>query len=398
MKNWKPVSSWGGVIGIILTLLTVGLLGGMLWQTIVATQAPDSAGANFGTFGMGLLCFLLLAVLVGLAFRTFNFYRLRYSLDRNAIVIALGDRRQVIPLANIQHLLPANIVLSEIARQKVTPSQVIPNPEEVESVFASAEPVAEVVAEAKTTPEDEIAEAVVVHVADEKSTEAQTAQKVETPSPRKTPPFTVKGLLLPRLKPRMRLFSYWKGYYVNRGLLEPLGEIQFYSTVTLENTLIIRTASSVYALSPQDPQQFLIEYKLRKNLGATENVKEEIQGGLTLNHPLWHDWLGRSLIAVGVALNLLMFVYLLWRLPNLPDLVRLHFNKLGEVDRISSKGDVMWLPFVGLSAVLLNSIFGAVIHKRERILGLIFFGATLIVQFLLWIALFTVIAERGLGT
>jgi len=393
----------GGVIGIILTLLTVGLLGGMLWQTIVSAQAPDSTGANFGTFGMGLLCFLLLAVLAGLAFRTFNFYRLSYSLDRNAIVILLGDRKQVIPLANIEHLLPANIVLNEIARQKINTSQVIHDPNEMESVFATAEPVAkkaDVAAEPKTTSEDEIAEAVVVHVEDEKPTEnneTQTAYKAEMPPPRKTPPFDAKGLLLPRIKPRMLLFSYWTGYYVNQGWLEPLGEIQFYSTVPLEQTLIIRTASSVYALSPQDPQQFIIEYKLRKNLGATENVKEEIQGGLTLNHPLWHDWLGRSLIAAGVVLNLLMFVFLLWRLPDLPDLVRLHFNKLGEVDRISPKGEVMWLPFIGLGTVLLNSIFGSVIHKRERILGLIFFAATLIVQFLLWIAIFTVIAERGLG-
>ena len=142
MKDSRALPSRGGLIGIILTVVAVILLGiaiWLTWQSATATtvqpaiQAPDSGstddsqtpdlvyvstGTNLGTFGLGLVCFGLLLVVLYLAYQTRRFFALRYTLDRNAITIDLGDRKQTIPLANIRHLVPASSVLNQM-RERV---------------------------------------------------------------------------------------------------------------------------------------------------------------------------------------------------------------------------------------------------------------------------------------
>src|SRR5205085_2185250 len=66
---------------------------------------------------LALLCVALLVVVIYLAYPTRKFFALRYSLDRNAIQVDLGDSRQVIPLANVRYMLPAEVVLAR-AKEK----------------------------------------------------------------------------------------------------------------------------------------------------------------------------------------------------------------------------------------------------------------------------------------
>jgi hypothetical protein len=399
MNNWKPVRSGGGRIGLVLTILVGALFGVVFWQTLAAALVPESAGANFGTFLMGLLCFGLLAVTAGLALRTFNFFRLRYTLDRNAVVVLMGDRKHVIPLASILHAVPARILLAELARGgSVTPTTeakprvVMSEAKTGETTSGSAESLSREVPSDWDDVEKEFLE-----LRDKRSQNGKTTREsTDTPGQTASKPAgsATSGTLLPSAKVQMRPLAYWKGCYFNQGYLEPLGPIQFYSTAPFTETLLLRTKKAVYAISPDNPQQFLVEYTLRRNLGPTETVTEGLQGGLSLNHPLRFDLFGRIMLALGIVVNLLMFMYLFWRLPELPELLRLHFNKFGEVDRIGPRGDIMWLPFIGLLTLFVNSFLGAVLYKKDKLYGYLLFISTLIIEFFLWVGIMTITADR----
>src|SRR4051812_3758505 len=125
MKDWRALPSKGGLIGIIFTGVAAVIFGLAVWVTIMAATAPDvvqavqspdadpdtpaelltvPTGNNIGTFFLALLCVVLLLVVIYLAYQTRKFFALRYSLDRNAIRINLGDSQQVIPLANVRYM------------------------------------------------------------------------------------------------------------------------------------------------------------------------------------------------------------------------------------------------------------------------------------------------------
>jgi len=423
MKNWKPFASAGGTIGLALTLVSLLLLAGAIVITTLLALAPDNAGANFGTFFLGLLCFGLFILTLTLAYRTFNYYRLRYSLDRNAITIGLGDRRILIPLQNIRHIVNARNVLAEIAqngpgfaqpadasgetspqnyavpRKTVEVSEtvgeaadsgvdIIEGEIQLETVEVSvvASPLEEV-AEAQVIEEIEIIEETPPNTNKTNGT-ASTSQSFQRPSP------NPGGSLLPSLKAKMKPFSTWKGCYIGKGQVDPLGEVQFYATVPFEHCLLISTEKAIYAISPQTAQQFQIEFNLRRNLGATENVREGVEGGFILNHPLWHDWLGRGLLLAGILANIALFVFLLIRFPTLDNVLRIHFNKFGEVDRLGTKADIMWLPLIGLLALFCNSIFGAIVHVKDRIPALLLYASTVVVQFMVWVAVLSITVDR----
>ncbi len=423
MKNWKPLASVGSTIGLALTLVALLLFAGATIFTTLLALAPNNAGANFGTFFLGLLCFALLILTLTLAYRTFNFYRLRYSLDRNAIIIGLGDRRLLIPLQNIRHIVNARNVLSEIAQNgagfaqaadasgvTIGQSYAVPRKTvEVTEAVAAAADSGEDIAEGEI--QLETVEVAAAAAPLEEVTEAQTIEEIEiieetpansnqtngatsnTQSFRRPTP-SPNGTLLPSLKAHMKPFSSWKGFYVGKGQVETLGEVQFYATVPFEKCLLVSTEKAIYAISPQNAQQFQVEFNLRRNLGATENIREGIQGGFIYNHPLWKDWLGRGLLLAGILANVALFVFLFIRFPSLPDVLRIHFNKFGEVDRLGTRADIMWLPLIGLLALFFNSIFGAIVHIKDRIPALLLYASTIVVQFMVWVAVLSITVDR----
>ncbi len=495
MKDWRALPSKGGVIGIILTALALVLLGLAIWltwqsatatevqQAITSEDAPTDqpelvlvqVGANLGTFGLGLLSVGLLGLVLWLAYQTRRFFALRYSLDRNAIRVDMGDRQAVIPLANIRYVVSAQDVLNQM-RQKVyggseagqdsvsTGPMARAYPRRAEEASTKSDPALEGVAvqdeknpsyqltqtaaadssleylekieiepaqfveieapamddrpgqqwsKAESEETDELAvaeieEGQIVEIEparlrtlavnfDERPANPQDqpdAQDFKRDRPARPgeeePDFVATGSV--NFGVKRPLFGGWPGFHLNQAQVASLGPVQFYSTRPLAETLLIRTQTETYALSPRDSTQFITEYKLRRRLGATTPSQEGIVPGAFLNHPLWHDRLGRGLILAGVLLNLVLWFILLWRYDDLPITLRIHFNKLGQVDRLGDKGELMFLPFIGLLAVVGNSLLGAFLHPKERIPAYLLYGGAILIQFLAAIAVFVILA------
>jgi hypothetical protein len=418
MKNWKPVPSIGGIFGVILTALLTfaGLI--LLAVTVILCFAPDSAGVNMLTFGLGFLSLLVLVGAGWFGYRTLSFFRLRYSLDRNAITINLGNRTQFIPLENIRHVLPADNVLELLrkpdnsgsddlnprervyARPRQTSAQANPTSAADASAPDSFVIQGDVVYEASvverdfSTAEVDISDAQVVELEPEKGVaDAGTNSSVNGANWTK-PASTLQDAKLRNLKPKIKPFTAWLGFYDNHAWLDGVGEIQFYSTAPFARTILVRTDTNTYAISPRDPQTFMTEYKLRRNLGAIDEVVEGVSPGVLLSHPLWRDNLGRGLILGGLLISLALFVYLILSFETLDPILRIHYNKFGEVDRLGARGDIMWLPFIGLIAFTFNAIFGAFVHIKDRVAAILLYASTFAVQFAVWVAVFGIIINK----
>ncbi len=488
MKDWRALPSKGGLIGIIFTSLAAIIFGLAVWLTwqaatateiVQAVQSPDAdpqtpvelltipSGNNLGTFWLALLCVALFLVVIYLAYQTRKFFALRYSLDRNAIRVNLGDSHQVIPLANVRYMLPAEVVLAR-AKEKGTGTADLGATSARPSVGSSslsnksysrrADPPASTELEAgmvkveaeqpniierpyqltqtaaadsdldhlepfeiETAEYVEISEAEVEPVSNParseefegKSPQNLTSREFRTlaiefegtdsrgpgdqtgNSEGKTGPdqteTTTTATEIESDPISRRPFNSWPGFYLNRSRVAALGTIQFYSTRQLEGTLLIRTDRQTYAISPRDRQQFITEFNLRKRLGAIEPVQEGLIKGQLLSHPLWHDRLGRGLILAGIVLNVLVYFVLILRFNNLPDILRIHFNKVGQVDRLGDRGELMFLPLIGLVTVVANSIVGAFLQLKENVPAYLLYAAGVLLQVLVGIALIVIL-------
>ncbi len=431
MNNWRAKPSVGGALGIALTGFALAVFGLLLWLTLnFALESYDDDphyGANLGTFGLALATCAAALVVALLAYRTWRFFQTHYYLDRNAIKIELGGKQQIIPLANVRQVLPADTLLESL-RQEAYGGEKPPEAgrrddgvrvrtfSQPRSTTTTTAHRVETATEAADSSLDEQIGSEVVEVEGEvlktefddgitaadggRPENLSSSQPISDnssqnnlgkPPEKKAAP--VPGFVA--FKVKTKLLTSWPGFYTNQGWLASLGEIQFYSTQPFPKTLLVRTTNTTYAISPADPQQFMTEYKLRRNLGAIESVEEEVVRGKFLTHPLWHDWLGRGLILLGVVINLALFAFLLSRFADFPPIIRMHYNKFGVVDRLESSISILWLPLIGLLTAFTNSILGTWLHPRERVPALLLYGSIIAIQIMTWIATIGILATSG---
>lgn len=193
---------------------------------------------------------------------------------------------------------------------------------------------------------------------------------------------------------RVRGFA-WRGYYVGTGRDPELGPVLFYATRPRDEQVLVVTSTLTYAISPRDPAAFKLEYDLRSRLGPTVILRQGTALARLAQLPLWRDRFLWTLMGLVVLANALLFGYVCWQHPYLPELLPLHFGILGQVDRIGERNELFMLPFIGLVVVALNALLGILIHLRERFGTYVLLSSALVVQVLLWLATVNIVL-RGL--
>jgi hypothetical protein len=98
------------------------------------------------------------------------------------------------------------------------------------------------------------------------------------------------------------------------------------------------------------------------------------------------DRLVLVLLALGLLLNLALFAYVGWRYRALPESLPLHFDILGQPDRLGGRSEIFKLPAIGLLLWFLNAIFGLAIQSREEMGAYLLLGVTPVIQVLFWLA------------
>jgi hypothetical protein len=98
------------------------------------------------------------------------------------------------------------------------------------------------------------------------------------------------------------------------------------------------------------------------------------------------DRLVHILLALGLLLDLALFAYIGWRYRALPEFLPLHFDVLGQPDRLGVRSEIFRLPVIGLLLLVLNSLFGLAIQRWEKLGAYLLLGVTTVVQVLFWLA------------
>ena len=132
---------------------------------------------------------------------------------------------------------------------------------------------------------------------------------------------------------------------------------------------------------PPPPPEIL---ELREEIVATPEPPSRL-ALLLRDHTL------QFFFALTLIVNLALVVYLVLRFDALPDPLPLHFDASGLADRIEAKTGIFGLPLIGFIVLVLNSILGISVQRRERAAAILLITGALLVQILLWFAVSRII-------
>jgi hypothetical protein len=155
--------------------------------------------------------------------------------------------------------------------------------------------------------------------------------------------------------------------------------------------LLLITPGRAFAISPGDLQGFQEAFKARQELGPNRLVEAQVVRAPWLTWPFWTDQTAWLLLAAAAVINLGLFAYLSARFPGLDFQLALHFDSLGQADRIGTKMELFTLPIIGLIILAVNLGLGLILYRRERAGSYLLWGAAGVVQVLFWLAAFSIV-------
>jgi hypothetical protein len=178
----------------------------------------------------------------------------------------------------------------------------------------------------------------------------------------------------------------WPGHYVGYGEVPGAGPTLFYATVPPRHQIYIVTAGVTYGISPADHAGFVESLRKRIEIGATQVVEQSSKRPGFMDWVIWQDRLGVGLLIASFLIVLALIGLLCYQFPALPRMVPLHFDTLGNPDRLETQGQIFIIPLIGLLALLLNGVLGGLAYRYERMVSYMLWGGSILIQVLLWTA------------
>lgn len=168
------------------------------------------------------------------------------------------------------------------------------------------------------------------------------------------------------------------------------GLLKFCTTAPITGSLLVVTPYRTYVISPERPQALLQAWEARKQLGTTQNWREEIQRKWPFNADFFTDRLTWWLIGAAALLCLWLLGYLALNYSDLPPSLPIHFDSFGQADRIADKVTIFILPTAGAIVWLVNVLLGGLVYQKEKVAAYFLWGSTIWMQLCLWVAALTI--------
>lgn len=183
----------------------------------------------------------------------------------------------------------------------------------------------------------------------------------------------------------------WPGHQRGEGAVPGIGRTRFLASRPLLDQLLLVTPKQAIGISPRDPNGFVDAFASRQELGPNRLLSQELRRASWITWSLWDDRVARNLLIVAGVINLCLFGYMCARFPGVDPQLPLHFNILGQADRIGTKMELFSLPIIGLIILGTNLVLGLVLYGRERAGSYLLWGGAAVAQVLFWLAAFSIL-------
>lgn len=183
----------------------------------------------------------------------------------------------------------------------------------------------------------------------------------------------------------------WPGCYVGHGDVKNIGLTLFYGVTPPRDQVIVVTPALAYGISVPDVQEFEKVFGACQALGPQTEVHQQSTRAVFVDWPIWRDRIAQGVLLGGVLLCALLFAILLLRYPHLPNVLPMHYDTAGRVDRIAPRSEAFDLPIIGLIAWATNLVLGILFYRRQRMLSYLAWSGTLVVLILILIALWNIV-------
>lgn len=180
------------------------------------------------------------------------------------------------------------------------------------------------------------------------------------------------------------------GLQVGRAELAEFGPIRIRATAAVKDSLLVVAGDRSYLISPRQPEAFLQAWRLRQPLGPTQDWSAGVVRSWPLNNPILTDSLTWWLLGAAAVIYLALIGYLSLIYADLPAMLPIHFNALGQADRIAEKSALVTLPAAGGIVLGLNLFLGGLIYRWDRVATYLLWGSAIVMQVFLWIAALTI--------
>ena len=182
------------------------------------------------------------------------------------------------------------------------------------------------------------------------------------------------------------IWRRWPGQWVQ---FDAEKHVLSYATQPPAHCLAISADDEIYLISPRHPDDFVAAYEQRRAFGPARRLKPVIYLAPWRQHWLLRDGLAQALLFGGLLLGLLALAYAIWRYPQLPATIALHFNAVGAPDLLSPRRSIFLLPGIALVTGFLNAAIGFALYEYQRNLSYLLWSVSVILQ----IAMFFIAAN-----
>ncbi|MCS6843847.1 MAG: PH domain-containing protein [Caldilineales bacterium] len=140
----------------------------------------------------------------------------------------------------------------------------------------------------------------------------------------------------------------------------------------LPEQLVLLTDHGAFGISPAQPEAFLAALEEHHQLGPTRLLGVERRRPPLWEAALWRDRWAVGLLAAGLVGGLALLGLVMARFPALP-------AQLPGAQGLN-KSALFWLPTFGFAVWLINSLWGLLIYRGQRVGALLLWAGTLVGQ------------------
>ncbi|RME69668.1 MAG: DUF1648 domain-containing protein [Chloroflexi bacterium] len=168
------------------------------------------------------------------------------------------------------------------------------------------------------------------------------------------------------------------------------GPVRIFALAPPSDCALVVTPDGGYLLSPGDLPRFRRAWQARQNLPPTQVWAEGTVRRGPLKLRLLADPLMWGLVSAGLVVFLALSGYVALQYARLPAALPIHFNALGQADRIADKETLFTLLKILGGLLGGNFVLGSLVYYREKTAAYLLWTAGIIVGCLLWVAVVTI--------